>query len=258
MVGVPGFYPILRREVGGCVILGGVMHSLRARIAVASLVAALAAVPAQAQAATLTGEKPCYAATDPPGDLMLIGTGYAPSSLVLLSSGGSIIGTAVTKADGTFRQKYQIPGPPQTGKDAHEAQFSFTATGNDDPSLTASVTFSTANVFGDFSPGTSLHPETVRVRFSAFGFGAGLAAGAQMPTVYLHYVNPRGTVKKTITLGRGQGVCGSIRKTQLRRLFPFKPTRGKWTLQFDTRKVYKRGTSATPYPYDRSLTLTLS
>lgn len=222
----------------------------------AAVIAVFAAAPAQA--ATLTVEKPCYVATDPPGDLTLVGSGFTPSSLVLLSTGTITIGSAVSGPDGKFRQRYQIPGPPDSGAGAHESQFSFTATDNTDQTIVASVTFSTAHVFGDYNPGDSLHPETVRVRFSAFGFGAGRAAGAQPPIVYVHYVNPRGKSRRTISLGRSSGVCGSIPKTALRRLFPFRPSRGKWTLQFDTRKKYTRGTSNSTFLFDRSLTLTIS
>ena len=221
----------------------------------ASVVAALSAAPAQA--ATLTVDKPCYRAADPAGDLVLVGSGFTPGGLVLLGSGDTTIGSAVADAKGNFRQKYQIPAPPETGKRAHEAQFSFFATDNMDQTLTSTVTFSTANVFGDYSPDESLHPESVRVRFSAFGFGVGLAATAPRPPIYLHYVNPRGKLKRTVLLGIGAGVCGSIRRTPLRRLFPFRPTRGKWTLQFDTHKLYTRGTG-NRFLYDRSLTLTIS
>ena len=45
-------------------------------------------------------------------------------------------------------------------------------------------------------------------------------------------------------MGCGTGVCGSIAKTPLRRLFPFRAQSSKWALQFDTRKVYKRATGS--------------
>jgi len=219
----------------------------------AAVLAALSAAPAQA--ATLTVEKQCYRATDPAGDLVLVGSGYTPGGLVLLGSGTTTIGSAVADAKGNFRQKYQIPAPPDAGLNAHDAPFTFFATDNTDGTLNATVTFRTAQVFGDFNPGESLHPDTVRVRFSAFGFAAGLPPGSPNPIVYLHYVTPKGKPKLTISLGRGTGVCGSIAKTRLRRLFPFRAQSGTWALQFDTRKVYKRATgSATNW--DR-ITLTL-
>ena len=220
-----------------------------------AVVAALGAAPAQA--ATLTVDSPCFRASDPAGDLVLAGSGFTPGGLVLIGSGDTTIDSAVADAKGNFRHKYPIPAPPQTGSRAHEAQFTFTATDNADATLTAAVTFSTANVFGDYNPGTSLHPETTRVRFSAFGFAAGLPTAAVHPPVYLHYVSPKGKVAKTVLIGTGTGVCGSIRTTALRRLFPFTPSRGRWTLQFDTRKIYKRGVGSR-FLYDRSLTLTIS
>lgn len=220
----------------------------------AAVIAALSAAPAQA--ATLAVEKPCYRATDPPSDLTLVGTGFTPSALVLLSSGNSTIGSAVAGADGSFRQKYQIPSPPQTGKHAHEEQFTFTATDNVDTTIAASVTFTTTDVFGDYNPGDG-DPAKLKVRFSAFGFGAGLPSGVQPPIVYVHYVTPKGKLKRTISIGRGTGACGTIRKTKLRKLFPFRLVGGTWSLQFDTRKVYHRATSASPFLWDR-LKLTIS
>ena len=231
------------------------MHARWAGIALAAVVAALSAAPAQA--ATLTVDTPCYRAAEPAGDLVLAGGGFTPGGLVLIGSGDTTIDSAVADAKGNFRLKYPIPAPPQTGKHAHEAQFTFTATDSGDATLTAAVTFSTANVFGDYNPGTSLHPETTRVRFSAFGFAVGLPATAARPKVYVHYVSPKGKVAKTALVGTATGVCGSIKATALRRLFPFAPARGRWTLQFDTRKVYKRGVGSR-FLYDRSLTLTIS
>jgi hypothetical protein len=59
--------------------------------------------------------------------------------------------------------------------------------------------------------------------------------------VYLHYVRPNGKLKRTVRLGRAQGVCGEIARTSRRKLFPFRAERGTWHLQFDTRKRYRRG-----------------
>ena len=75
------------------------------------------------------------------------------------------------------------------------------------------------------------------MRFKVFGFGLVTAN----PIVYLHYVRPNGKLKRTIRLGRAQGVCGQIKRTARKKLFPFSAERGKWKLQFDTRRRYRKG-----------------
>jgi hypothetical protein len=87
-----------------------------------------------------------------------------------------------------------------------------------------------------FSPATG-DPATMLVRFSVDGFGL---LDAQ-PDVFVHYVAPDGRVRETVELGRARGVCGHLRTTALRRLFPFRARAGTWTLQFDTRQTYRRG-----------------
>ncbi len=95
------------------------------------------------------------------------------------------------------------------------------------------------------------------MRFTAYGFGVATAAGQPMPEVFVHYVDPRRKVRRTISLGRGSAPCGTIRRTALRRLFPFTPRSGTWALQFDTQRTYHRGTDNSRFLFDRP-TLTVS
>ena len=82
------------------------------------------------------------------------------------------------------------------------------------------------------------------MRFKVFGFGLVTAN----PIVYLHYVRPNGKLKRTIRLGSAQGVCGQIKRTSRKKLFPFSAERGKWKLQFDTRKRYRKGSAGIELP----------
>ena len=96
------------------------------------------------------------------------------------------------------------------------------------------------------------------MRFTAIGFGVQTAPGQPMPAVYVHYVDPRGKVRRTV-VARGTGVtpCGTIARSKLRKLFPFNPRRGTWTLQFDTNKTYRRATDLSRFVNSR-ITLTIS
>jgi hypothetical protein len=55
--------------------------------------------------------------------------------------------------------------------------------------------------------------------------------------VYLHYIRPNGRVARTAGLGTTGGQCGYLR-TASRRVFPFTPSHGTWTLQIDTQRGY--------------------
>ena len=87
--------------------------------------------------------------------------------------------------------------------------------------------------YGDFTAGGN--PNTLRAPFELWGF----APDGRRHIAYLHYVDPGGTVRMTVTLGRMGGQCGYL-LTGRRRVFPFTPSRGTWTLQIDTRHAYAR------------------
>ena len=237
---------------------------MQLRLAGLVITAALFALSAgSAQAASLSVTSPCLRATLPAGDMTITGTGFAPSSQILLYSGTttptpqtSIFDSSATDASGTFSVKFTIPAPPESGKSINEAQFTIAA--SDSAFTIASVTFDTTRLFADYKLGPAARdPQKQKVRFSAFGFGAGLAAGAPAPPIYIHYITPRGKLKQTVLLGSGTGPCGSITKTALKRLFPFALTRGTWALQFDTRKGFTRGKITSRFLWHR-LTVTLS
>jgi len=118
----------------------------------------------------------------------------------------------------------------------------FRASANRCRSVTAS---SSERRYSTFSaPGTG-NPKTLRVRYKVFGFGL----VDPNPAVYLHYVRPNGKLKRTIRLGKAQGVCGQITRTSKKKLFPFHAQRGTWRLQFDTHKRYRKGKQGVNFLY---------
>ena len=217
-----------------------------------SVIAALLVVPAAASAATASVDRTCYPG-DGSSEIIVTGTGYTANEAVNLMVGGGIVGVATADAAGNVRTTFPVPAPPLTGKSKNDQGYEMSLVQG---GLTATTAFRTARVVGDFSPSNG-RPTTLRVRFSAFGFGVATAAGQPMPTVYVHYVDPRRKVRKTISLGAGTAPCGTIAKTALRRLFPFNPRSGKWTLQFDTNPVYHRGTGVSRFLFS-TIGLTVS
>lgn len=200
-----------------------------------ALAGALVVAPA-ASAATLSTDARCYQETQ---EVVLNGRGYAPRSTVTVSRDGAQLGSAQTDADGAFQRKFATPELPGGRR---EAVYVLSAT---DALSTATTRYRSTKVFADFSRGSG---DTTRVRFSVFGFGL----ARRRASVYLHYVRrSTGKVRRTIRLGTARGTCGVIRRTKLRRPFPFAPQRGIWILQFDTVKRYERATSRRTTPWVR-------
>ena len=191
-----------------------------------SAVGACLVAPAVASAATLTADSRCYQETQ---DVIVSGTGFRANSFVTVSREGRAVGSASTDASGSFRRRLATDELP---RDRREAIYDLAAT---DGTTTAVTRYRLTRVFADFTPGKG-NPSTLRVRFSVNGFGL----LRRRATVYLHYVAPDGKARRTIKLGRTEGTCGVIRRTRKRLLFPFAAERGKWILQFDTRREYRK------------------
>jgi len=204
------------------------------------LLAALAGAlifASDATAATLATEKPCY---QEGADVVMTGTGFGARALVGVALDGGQPGLAQTNEQGIFRNKIVAPGVPA---DAREHQHDLIAS---DGKNTAIKHFRATEVFAGFSPPTG-RIGTLRVRFRVFGFGLYKSKAK----VYVHYVRPNGKVRRTVYLGKAVGVCGHIRRTRRRLLFPFTPERGNWTLQFDTRKSYGKATDKSTFAWFR-------
>jgi hypothetical protein len=189
----------------------------------------LLAVPcAAARAATVQTDLPCYLENR---SVAVTGSGFAPGAPFSVLRDGQAIGGGTVGPDGRVTGSF-ASGALETG--IAERAFDLTLT---DGTNQAATKFSVSRFRAEFRPARG-NPATLRVRFSVFGFGR-----MGLP-VYLHYLRPDGHSMRTIKLGATHSVCGSITRTRMRRLFPFRPGAGRWRLQFDTRKSYRR--SAVP------------
>jgi len=197
----------------------------------------LAATPTTASAATLTTDTSCYQET---GEVVLSGAGYTPLTTVSVARDSKPLGTADTDANGAFQRKFETPELPRSRR---ERLYELSAT---DALNVAYTRYRATKVFADFAPAAG-NPKTLKVRFSINGFGL----VSRRPSVFLHYVNPRGRSRRTVRLGLATGICGLISKTRERRLFPFDPERGNWILQFDTNRRYVRGSRRSKFPWVR-------
>ena len=203
----------------------------------AALVACLTGAAGAHAAALLRTDTRCYQETQ---EVIVSGTGFAPSSIVTISRDGEVLGSTQTDAAGAFRNKFDTPELPQ---DVRERLYRISAT---DSTSSAETSYRATRIFASFRPRKG-DPSTLKVRFSIFGFGL----VQRRAPVYLHYVRPGGRVARTIRLGTATGVCGAIAQTRERRLFPFEAAKGVWILQFDTRAKYERATFKRRTPWVR-------
>lgn len=210
----------------------------RSSALVPALVAAALAIAPAAPAATLQTTSRCYQDNT---DVVFNGAGFTPLSVVTVSRDGAPLGSATADAAGAFQRKIRTPELPRGER---ERVYQLTAT---DTINTAATNYRATRIFADFSPSRG-NLDTLRVRFGVNGFGL----AQRDASVYLHYVRPDGEHRATIRLGTAAGTCGVIRRTRQRRLFPFPQTeRGRWILQFDTRRTYERATNRRSTPWVR-------
>jgi hypothetical protein len=209
----------------------------RSSALVAALVLA-AAVPAGASAAQIQTDRPCYQ-EDGKDTVAVSGNGFEPNQPYQVTLDGQPLpnGTGTTDAAGGIAGSF--PSPQLSGTSVHAYTLGVIQGAN-----TPTASFSATPFLADFTPGSG-NPKTLHVRFKIFGFGLVTAN----PSVYLHYVRPNGKLKRTIRLGKAQGVCGQIARTSRKYLFPFNAQRGKWTLQFDTSLKYRKGRPGVSFLY---------
>jgi hypothetical protein len=205
----------------------------RAAVLTAAAFAALAAGPGAAavEAATLRTDFPCYFEDR---TINWSAEALRPGTRFRLTLDGTEIDSGNVAADGTATGSLTSA---DLGRGVGEQRFVLAITDGTD---SASTPFRVSEFNADFAPAAG-NPRTLLVRFSVFGFGMG-------KTIFLHYIRPgaprRPTsrhVARTVRLGRVLGVCGKIRRTRERHLFPFEARAGEWRLQFDTRSRYRAG-----------------
>jgi hypothetical protein len=199
--------------------------------ALAGALTLAAAIPAAASAAQIQTDRPCY--QDNTGTVAVSGNGFEPNQPYQVTLDGAALpnGSGTTDAAGGIAGSFPTPELGGSGNSVHAYTLGIVQGAN-----APTTSFSVTPFFADFTPGSG-NPKTLHVRFKVFGFGL----VNPNPLVYLHYVRPSGKLKRTIKLGRAQGVCGQIRRTSRKKLFPFNAERGHWKLQFDTHKAYRKG-----------------
>jgi hypothetical protein len=192
--------------------------------ALAATLSAAAAIGAETRAKIVLDPE-CYLSN---GSGLLTGRGFRPNNRWTAKlAGRKQIGTGRIDARGGIRARFTAPKYHGTSG-TREVTLSVT----DGPHV-ASTTFLMTPLDASFSPRTG-DPARLRVRWRVLGLGAHHG-------VYIHYVKPTGTLKRTLRIGTTRGRCGSL-KTGPIALFPFRFSYGVWTFQIDSSIRYRATT----------------
>jgi hypothetical protein len=208
--------------------------------AVAAALFLAAALPAAASAAQIQTDQGCYLDDTRLGQTIAVsGNGFEPSQPIQVVLDGKPLNGPPQSSDaaGGIALALDVPQLPDS---TLEHRYVVTVTAG---ATQASAQFSASQFTADFSPSAG-NPQTLKVRFSAYGFNA---FSLTRRAVYVHYLDPKKKLRKTINLGRGNGFCGNIAAKKKRKLFPFKARRGMWQLQFDTNAKYLKPTKNFAY-----------
>jgi hypothetical protein len=204
----------------------------RNALALGAIAAALVCAPGQAAArATLTTDARCSL---PGAQLRMTASGLAPNAPLTVVLDGRQLNYGDgsqprSDAAGSFAGSFATPA---LAADAAQLRHVLiVGDGRRKPRARFTVTRPAG---ADFQPASG-DPRTLRARFRVWGFGVRNAGG---DPVWLHWVSPRGTVRRTAALGTTGGDCGAL-TTQPRRVFPFTPEAGRWLLVLDTHRGYR-------------------
>jgi hypothetical protein len=205
----------------------------RRQVVRALAIAGIATASAPATTAALAASGPtvrtshgCYLVGQ---KVAVTGSGFAALRSFDVSVDGIDFGQSTTNASGMFSSSL-IPG----GLGAGLAQFVHHLDATDG-TTDAGATFTVTRATGARFLAAAGNPHTLRSPFEVWGF----SLTGHRRRVYVHYVSPSGRSTRSYALGTTGGQCGYLR-TKARRVFPFSPTVGTWTLQVDASRRYAK------------------
>lgn len=212
------------------------MHVRRLLLPTTFLLALAVALPLATTASgapILHTNRSCYLVGQP---VAIMGTGFAPARSFEVALDGIDFGISTTDSHGSFTASLR-PG----GLGANIVQAVETLAANDGTSGSKATITITRKTGARILAGSG-RAGTLRAPFQVWGFALGYPRPAiytieAARQVFLHYVSPLHRLKRTFALGRVRGQCGYL-KTGPRRVFPFTPAPGLWTLQLDSHRRY--------------------
>jgi hypothetical protein len=186
-----------------------------------------AVAPAAAGGPSLRTSRGCYVVGQ---RATANGAGFAASREFDLTVDGVDLGQSTTDSSGAFQVQFRPAVSWGPGTVQHVYHLDATD-GSSSSDTKFTLTRSTRGRFLAIRGNAN----SQKAAFQVMGFGLdGISR-----IVYLHYVSPSGRSRATVTLGHTGGQCGYL-LTRPRRVFPFTPSAGTWTFQYDTHRGYSR------------------
>lgn len=199
------------------------MRSLRAALAVASLVLA---APGAAAAATLEVDprRSCYRETS---RVFLLAQGYTPNGEVEFTRAGDPIRTLRADGNGTIQAQLTLPGLL-----SGQRMLTYVATDQTDPARRAQVSLLTTATHVRVGPRTGVSNRRLRIRARGF-------RGGQILWAHVRRIGRReGPVRtRAVRIGGIRGRCWKVQAR--RRLFSRSTPPGRYRVQFDMFRRYK-------------------
>jgi hypothetical protein len=189
------------------------------------------ALAAQASAATIVANEPCYVNATPfeGAPMTISGTGFTPGEQVTVS-GGTALAFATVAADGTFTATSQAPILSTIDPDTQATAV----TARDQDGVTATTTVLSANLAVSINPSNVRHADRTQVMFKFSGFTPGHA-------IYAYYLHDKKLAAK-MNFGDAGGPCGTFQQKAL--MYPGgRPRYDQYTVAFESASHYSKAAS---------------
>ncbi|HEY5427508.1 MAG TPA: hypothetical protein VIK04_00205 [Solirubrobacteraceae bacterium] len=198
------------------------------------LLASAGAMAAQAAAATITVDKPCYVNTAAgPAQMVITGGGFNPGDNVSII-GGTTDTSAMADPNGNFVTT-ATAAPELNTEGPGTIATTLTATDQDlttDATITAQTTARSANLAVATKP-TSIPAKDIKQRKITFSF-SGFTPGKD---VYGYYLRKRVVAREKF--GKATGSCGTLKRKAL--LFPGgHPRKSTYNVAFESTSKYTK------------------
>lgn len=202
----------------------------RLALATAALLACAAVATAQASAATISVNKPCYVnSLHQRASMIVTGSGFTPgASVQITSSDDTVAASGSVSSTGTISIPASAPAPPFS----KPGQKSVTVTAED---LSTTATAITQALVAPLAVAT--RPARAKFTHKVTWFFSGFTPGK---SIYAHYLRKHPVAKARF--GKAKGACGLLKTRAL--LFPGgHPRHKRYEVQIDDSKRYSKHAS---------------
>jgi hypothetical protein len=208
-------------------------HRRLAGIAITACCAvpAAGALAAQASAATLLANKPCYVNADPAqgAPMVITGSGFEAGAAVQLT-GGTTFGNAVADANGNVSIPAQAPELATIAPASKTTTLTATADNTDGTQTTATLPVQSANLAVATKPGSVRNVRKDNVTFTFSGFVPG-------KHIYGYYIRKKVVAKAKFA--KAQGPCGMLKQKAL--LYPGgRPSKDQYKVTFESTSTFSK------------------